>query len=187
MTEDQVAAYLAKYATKATEATGHSSTRLTETTRAEVVSRRDHVARLVEACWWVGHPTADEHAAQILGKAVPTRLRYERLRRWAHMLGFGGHFFTKSRRYATTLGVLRRARTQWREDARRLRDRQHGRDLHVAETTLLVGQLAFDGAGWHTTGDALLASTAAAKAREHARTVRDLLDDHEAQPIPTAA
>jgi hypothetical protein len=27
----------------------------------------------------------------------------------AHMLGFGGHFFSKSRRYSTTLGALRRA------------------------------------------------------------------------------
>jgi hypothetical protein len=26
------------------------------------------------------------------------------------MLGFGGHFWTKSRRYSTTLGALRRAR-----------------------------------------------------------------------------
>ena len=26
---------------------------------------------------------------------------------WAHMLGFGGHFSTKSRAYSTTLGTLR--------------------------------------------------------------------------------
>jgi hypothetical protein len=33
------------------------------------------------------------------------------------------------------------------------------------ETTLVVGLLTFAGAGWHTTGDALLADTSAAMAR----------------------
>jgi hypothetical protein len=37
-----------------------------------------------------------------------------RLRAWAHMLGFRGHFSTKSRRYSTTLGALRTARADWR-------------------------------------------------------------------------
>ncbi|MGV9305515.1 replication initiator [Nonomuraea sp. NPDC003727] len=37
-----------------------------------------------------------------------------RLTQWAHMLGFRGHFSTKSRRYPTTLGVLRNARQQLR-------------------------------------------------------------------------
>ncbi|MGH4012088.1 MAG: replication initiator [Pseudonocardiaceae bacterium] len=32
---------------------------------------------------------------------------YGRLRRWAHMLGFGGHFATKSRRYSTTRQALK--------------------------------------------------------------------------------
>ena len=36
-----------------------------------------------------------------------------RLRAWAHMLGFGGHWSTKSRRYSTTFTVLRRARVQF--------------------------------------------------------------------------
>ena len=32
------------------------------------------------------------------------------------MLGFRGHFATKSRYYSTTLGELRGARAQWRAD-----------------------------------------------------------------------
>ena len=36
------------------------------------------------------------------------------LRRWAHMLGFRGHFLTKSRRYSTTFTALRAARRTWR-------------------------------------------------------------------------
>ena len=35
---------------------------------------------------------------------------YGLLGRWAHTLGFRGHFATKSRRYSVTLGALRRAR-----------------------------------------------------------------------------
>ena len=54
-----------------------------------------HVAELVRACWELG--------------ARPN-LAGLRLRKWAHMLGFGGHFSTKSRRYSTTLTALRRAR-----------------------------------------------------------------------------
>ncbi len=172
MTEDQVAAYLAKYATKATEATGHTSTRLNQATRNEIVARRDHVAHLVDACWELGHPDADTYASVVTGKNVPSRLRYERLRRWAHMLGFGGHFSTKSRRYSTTLGALRAARIQWRHNAIA---RQHHLDTETDETTLLIGTLTYAGTGWHTTGDALLANTAAAKAREHRRTAREEL------------
>jgi hypothetical protein len=54
-----------------------------------------HVAELVRAAWALGgHPELE-------------RLR---LRSWAHMLGFGGHWSTMSRRYSTTMTVLRRAR-----------------------------------------------------------------------------
>jgi hypothetical protein len=54
-----------------------------------------HVAALVRACWELG--------------ARP-ELAGLRLRPWAHMLGFGGHWSTKSRRYSTTMTALRRAR-----------------------------------------------------------------------------
>ena len=43
------------------------------------------------------------------------------LRAWAHMLGFGGHWSTKSRRYSTTFTVLRRARVAFAK-RRRARD-----------------------------------------------------------------
>ena len=35
-----------------------------------------------------------------------------RFRQWAHMLGYGGHFLTKSRRYSVTFGHLRGERVQ---------------------------------------------------------------------------
>ena len=41
-----------------------------------------------------------------------------RLCKWAHMLGYGGHFLTKSRRYSVTFGQLRRARAEHRKHQR---------------------------------------------------------------------
>jgi hypothetical protein len=59
------------------------------------------------------------------------------LRRWAHMLGFRGHFLTKSRRYSTTFTALRGQRQTWRlvePHPARLRHRpdQRRRDQQVA-------------------------------------------------------
>ena len=44
------------------------------------------------------------------------RAQYEplNLRRWAHMLGFRGHFMTKSRAYSTTFTAIRAERRTWR-------------------------------------------------------------------------
>src|SRR3954451_4463297 len=125
---------------------------------------------------------------RVTGKPVPDRLRYGRPRRWAHMLGFGGHFSTKSRRYSTTLTALRRTRKDWREARHRRRELFAGRDRDVVDTTLLVGHLAYAGTGWLTTGDALLANTAAAQAREHHRNNRDYADGASSSPaLSTAA
>ena len=41
---------------------------------------------------------------------------YQKLRRWAHMLGFGGHFLTKARRYSVTFGALRSVRIFYRRN-----------------------------------------------------------------------
>ena len=149
VTDGMVAAYLAKYATKSTEVTGHTSARLTdETVNLYADGDGTHTERLVEACWQLGAPRD-----------------WRRLRRWAHMLGFGGHFLTKSRTYSVTFTVLRQRRIIYR------RTQTTGPDdtTHPAEqpTTLVVNFLQFVGAGWHTTADAMLANTSAALAREH--------------------
>jgi hypothetical protein len=93
-----VAAYLAKYSTKGTETSGHASARITPGT-LDLYAKADgtHAERLIHACWTLG-------AAR----------DYEGLRRWAHMLGFGGHFLTKARRYSVTLTALRQARVTYR-------------------------------------------------------------------------
>jgi hypothetical protein len=47
---------------------------------------------------------------------VAERPGLQRIGDWLHMLGFRGHFVTKSRGYSTNLGTLRDARAQWRAD-----------------------------------------------------------------------
>jgi hypothetical protein len=149
ITDAQVAAYLAKYATKSTEVTGHTAPRLTDN-NVNLYADPDgsHTERLVEACWQLGQPR-----------------EWRRLRRWAHMLGFGGHFLTKSRTYSVTFTLLRQQRIVWQRTVNSGPDTAPRAAEH--ETTLVVNFLQFVGAGWHTTADAILAATSAALAREH--------------------
>jgi hypothetical protein len=156
ITDGMVAGYLAKYATKATEATGHTSRRLTADS-IDVYADPDgsHTERLVDACWHLGRAKG-----------------WGGLRRWAHMLGFGGHFLTKSRYYSVTFRVLREARALWQRT--QTTGPQQTEPLE-APTVLVVNFLDFVGAGWHNAGDALLANAAAARARAQRQAARDEL------------
>ncbi len=230
VTDGMVAGYLAKYATKSTEATGHTSTRLTADTIGDYADPDgDHTARLIDACWRIGRPTrtpvplsqrpsdprptpgfvqpwacpdcgthtryaacpvcvADRQAALDAQPASrPEPGPYARLRRWAHMLGYGGHFLTKGRRYSVTFRLLRDTRATYRRH-----EHDHQADEHSGlravdhlddDATLIVGTLTFAGVGWHTTGDALLANTAAAMARERRSAGREELA-HELSTAP---
>jgi hypothetical protein len=151
-----VAGYLAKYATKSTEDTGHVSKRLRPDT-IDFYTDDTHPGRLVDACWTLGTPEAGPE--------------WERMRRWAHQLGYGGHFFTKSRRYTATFHVIRAARRTW---VRRQADLQTEAAI-AAE--VVITSWSFAGIGWRTTGDALLAQTSAALARERRRIAREELSD----------
>lgn len=153
VTSGQVAGYLAKYATKATEPIGLPAKRITADTITHYAAAPTHTARLIRACWTLGKSREPTLAA---------------LRRWAHMAGFRGHFLTKSRRYSITFKVLRAARATWRR--RHERPPGHGDcKCEVVRVTLLD----YAGTGWLTSGDALLAISAAARAREHRRIARE--------------
>jgi hypothetical protein len=159
ITDGTVAGYLAKYATKATEATGLTARRIdSETIDLYADPQGTHTQRLVDVCWHLG--------------AIKT---WGRLRRWAHMLGFGGHFLTKSRRYSVTFRILRGERVLWRQQATAGPAIEAGDQGEEQPTTLVVNFLQFVGSGWHNTGDAMLANTAAAMAREQRRTAREEL------------
>ena len=104
---------------------------------------------------------------------------YRLLGRWAHTLGFRGHFSTKSRRYSVTLGRLRRARQRAQiriAAAARAGTTVDLRDLEAElladdtdEATLVIGSWAYAGSGWANAGETALATAAAARAREYAR------------------
>ena len=85
------------------------------------------------------------------------------------MLGYRGHFATKSRRYSTTMRALRAARRDWH------RRQQPNYRLYRDKTVVTETELEWAGRGWRTTGDALLALSAAARAREHRRIAREEL------------
>jgi hypothetical protein len=160
LTDTAVAGYLAKYATKATEVTGYTSRRLTEETVKLYTNKDTHPGRLIRTCWDLGRRPGNVDLDQ-------WKTSYGRLRRWAHLFGFGGHHTTKSRCYSTTRTALKAARLHWRRTHYLTRRNHHDTADHIDEdTTLIVGNLTFAGIGYRTTGDQWLALTAAAKARE---------------------
>ena len=92
LTDARVAAYVAKYATKAAECTGTLDRRLNAADDLADLPVRDHARRLIGECLRLGKLT---------------ELAHLRLAAWAHMLGFRGHFASKSRTYSITFGSLR--------------------------------------------------------------------------------
>jgi hypothetical protein len=145
-----VARYLAKYATKSTESAGLPPGRVTAENAVIYADPRTHQGRLIAACLRLGsHPHEDFRA----------------LHRWAHMLGYRGHFATKSRHYSTTMRALRAGRRDWHR-----RQNPLSRDNANKTVTVIVDtDLRWAGRGWRTSGDGLLALSAAASAREHQR------------------
>ncbi|MGA5642811.1 replication initiator [Streptomyces cinereoruber] len=100
VTDRHIAAYIAKYATKGAETTtGTLDRRLRFLAELAQHDLTDHARRMIHTAWHLG--TQPQH----------THLR---LRQWAHMLGFRGHFSTRTRHYSTTLTHLRAERTAWR-------------------------------------------------------------------------
>jgi hypothetical protein len=157
LSAEQVAGYIAKYATKATESFGAG---LDRRLGADDLEHLDglpaHVAELVRAAWKLG------------GRPELDRLR---LRAWAHMLGFGGHWSARSRRYSTTMGALRRARVAFVK-RRRAKD---GVPLDAwdrpedDQAVIVLATWSYVGSGYENEGERWLALSAAARAREHRR------------------
>ncbi|MEV4104157.1 replication initiator [Nonomuraea sp. NPDC049649] len=139
LTEQAVAGYIAKYATKAAECVGTLDRRIHSTDTLDAFNLRDHARRLITTCLRLG--------------ALP-ELAELRLTDWAHMLGFRGHFSTRSRRYSTTLGELRAARERFVHTE----EVTHGRlPLFEEDTVLVISEWEYAGKG-HSLGDALLAA-----------------------------
>ncbi|GII59672.1 plasmid replication initiator protein [Planotetraspora thailandica] len=163
LSERAVAGYIAKYATKGAEASGTVDHRLScpncggrgrltllaacgrchgtglkPGLHLDALPVTEHARRMIRTCWELG---ARPEFADL------------RLRPWAHMLGFRGHFSTKSRRFSTTLGDIRQARTDHRAAEARQR---HGLPTLGDATTLVLGHWRFAGTGY-SPGEAIMA------------------------------
>jgi hypothetical protein len=163
LSNEVVAAYVAKYATKFSEALGLPQRALTDDDNVDDLEAPEHVKRLVWACVVLG------------GREELAGLK---LRQHAHGLGFGGHFLTKSRAYSTTMGELRRVR---RDYQRRQLAGDQGAVLDAwgrpEDEGLVEVRASWRYAGWGylSHGEAWMASTAAARARERRRLGREEL------------
>jgi hypothetical protein len=87
------------------------------------------------------------------------------------VLGFRGHFASKSRRYSTTLGSIRGERRAYRQRQAAEQTRELANDEQ--DTTLVVAHWEFAGVGYLTSGDTALALSAAARARERRQAARE--------------
>ena len=153
-----VANYIAKYATKALDAPGIPDRPIRSALDLQSLRCNRHYTQMITTAWQLGG-----------GKLAPTRSRFCK---WAHMLGYGGHFLTKSRRYSVTFGQLRAART----DHRRRQNHPHGEHdpwgRPLDDTIVLVlSTWTYAGTGYTTTPGAELALASAARARAHHQVV----------------
>jgi hypothetical protein len=155
----RVAAYIAKYATKSTEAVGGVMSKIKSERELRRLRCRDHARRHIEAAWTLG---------------ARVELDGKRLRRWAHQLGYGGHCFTKSRRYSTTFKALRGARAQHAAAAYSA----VAGDVAAKTDHNLIRHKAwrYGGRGYPKAGDALLALSSAARTRERRLAARVEVD-----------
>ncbi|MEU8832758.1 replication initiator protein RepSA [Streptomyces sp900116325] len=152
ITEQAVASYVAKYATKAAESTGSLDRRIGNREVLDLLDVPDHPRRLIEACLDLAPLYLDR-----------------KLGAWAHMLGFRGHFSTKSRRYSTTLGALRQIRADYRAV-------QEQDALGDPDTVLVLASWEYAGHG-HTPGESALAASIARDIQLNRETAREALQD----------
>jgi len=157
-----VANYVAKYATKSTDDAGALDRRLRGIEDLDIRGVTGHLRRLVETAWRLGE------RADLTG-----------LRRWAHTVGFGGHWLTKSRRYSVTLGSLRAERQAWQL-------LRHGAPDAVTSDVVTVGEWEWVGVGWSTRGDAWLAQLEQRAMAQSRSEARDALCIEKSMGIDTA-
>ncbi|MFI0735002.1 replication initiator [Streptomyces sp. NPDC021225] len=165
LTDQKVAAYVAKYATKSAEDSGtvDRSLRCAHCAGSGYRHGPDGFRDLCGQCEGTGQsePIADlpvhSHVRQMIRTAWDLGHLPEfadlKLWKWAHMLGFRGHFSSKSRRYSTTLGALRDVRRAWRAE----QARPAGVPETSEETTLVLSHWQYLASGY-SPGEELIAA-----------------------------
>ena len=165
LSAEVVAAYISKYAVKLSEGLGLPQQPIGCRDDIDSLEVSEHVRRLVLAAWELG---------------LRRPLQDLKLAEHAHGLGFGGHFLTKSRRYSSTMQALRAIRREFRRRHRQgngtvvLDAWGRPEDEGLAEAR---GLWLYAGWGYRTAGEAYLASSAAARAREERRLAREAMQE----------
>ncbi|MFE4259597.1 replication initiator [Streptomyces sp. NPDC056883] len=190
ITEQAVASYVAKYATKAAETTGATDTavhcrKCRGTGHSDRYHRPASALSLCSRCHGTGlgedldRLSVPEHARRLMEACAALQPLYpdRALTRWAHMLGFRGHFSTKSRQYSTTLGALRQTRADYRAAQER---EARGLNDFEPETVLVLASWEYAGHG-HNPGESVLAATIARDIQLNRQTAREALqgEQHE--------
>ena len=156
---EQVAAYLAKYLTKATEDFGLPARVLTAEHAARVGASA-HAVRIIATAERLAHAHPEDYGRLIACLAT---------------LGYRGHPVTKSRRYSTTFGHLRRARADHRRRAAGLAEDAVIRELPADEDPDQVVEIR----EWRYAGRGYLDTEAAANAVRSACMARSRRSDDE--------
>nr|WP_134006305.1 replication initiator [Streptomyces sp. 846.5] len=154
ITDEQVAAYVAKYTTKSVEAAGAVDRRITSAAEIRALHVTDHVRALLTTAWRLDRLPELEHL---------------RLRAWTHMLAYRGHCLTKTRAYSTTYRQLRAVRA---EHARAADARALYADWDDGTTT--EAHWWYVGSG-HTPAEALIAAGIAEDIALNRETAREAL------------
>ncbi|MFF6808375.1 replication initiator [Streptomyces sp. NPDC012403] len=186
ISEQAVASYVAKYATKAAETTGATDAPVhcrtcRGTGRSPRYDRAGSALGRCAACQGTGlgedlaRLETSEHARRLMAACIDLQPLYRdrQLARWAHMLGFRGHFSTKSRSYSTTLGVLRQVRADYRAAQQRAALGLPDPDDTEA-TTLTLAHWTYAGHG-HTPGESWLAANIRRDIQHNRETAREEL------------
>jgi hypothetical protein len=127
ISDKHVARYIAKYATKGAEDSGTVDRPIRFPSQISSLHVSEHVRRMIWTCFTLAD--SPEYAD------LP-------LRKWAHMLGYGGHFSSKSRRYSVTLTELREARADYAA-----RERAAGPEPDPNRSTITAGHWKYIGSG----------------------------------------
>ncbi|SDY71660.1 hypothetical protein SAMN05216215_103356 [Saccharopolyspora shandongensis] len=200
ISDDRIASYIAKYATKGTSTAQAADRRIRCQADIDRLQVSAHHRRIIQTAWDLGalvtcpdcHPDGP-HQAEGCACQQRQRARYcdtcdnggeitrttrlhrlhpgrtdkpdpldaLRLRRWAHMLGFRGHFLTKSRQYSVPF-------RQIRDDRRQYQHEHTFAQLGITddETITVINDWAMTSVGHHTPAERELAAAIAERRRE---------------------
>lgn len=189
ITEQAVASYVAKYATKAAEISGAADApvhcrKCRGSGRSTRYERPGSVLGRCAGCRGTGlaedlvRLDISEHARRLMAACVALQPLYpdRPLAKWAHMLGFGGHFSTKSRSYSTTLGALRQVRADYRAAQQRATLGLPDPNDNPEATTLTLAHWSYAGHG-HTPGESWLAANIRRDLQHNREAAREALAD----------